>query len=92
MRMDGTSAARAFEDDELPYLKALFPGRLCPIGQSGGMIYLVAEDGRWVSLHEGWTVIYVMKSMDDMFTFSLLNENPGASIRELNNDEIPSGY
>src|SRR5690349_1919623 len=74
MRMDGAYAAGYFESEDHPYLAALFPVPLCPVGELSGMIYLVAEDGRWVVLHEGWTVMYVLLNANDAFQFALLRD------------------
>jgi hypothetical protein len=92
VRMDGAQAAAAFERDELPYLRALLPSQLCPVGEGAGMIYLVAEDGRWVALHDGWTAMYVFADANHAFLFALTDENPEANMRALGRDGVHDGY
>ncbi|WP_163998208.1 SUKH-3 domain-containing protein [Pyxidicoccus caerfyrddinensis] len=92
VRMDGAQVAAAFERDELLYLRALLPSRLCPVGEGAGMIYLVAEDGRWVALHNGWTVMCVFADANHALLFALTDENPEADMRMLGRDDVPDGY
>jgi hypothetical protein len=95
LRMDGVALARVFEEDELPYLRRLHAAPLCPVGRSAnaGLYYFVVADGTWVMLHEGWGVVYVVDSLEDVFRFALLNENPPSLVgRRLSVDEYPEGY
>lgn len=92
MRIEGKSSAVIFEHDELPYLRALHPEPLCPAGLLAGMVYLISQDGRWIALHEGWTVMHVFANANDAFLFALSDELPPFSRRMLRNEEIPPGY
>lgn len=95
LSFDGLALARLFEEDELPYLRRLHSALLCPVGRSAnmGMYYLSAADGKWLALHEGWSVVYTFDSLEDLFQFSLLEVNPSSGVmRLLKAGEFPDGY
>ncbi|NOK34090.1 SUKH-3 domain-containing protein [Corallococcus exercitus] len=60
------------DDRDLPYVRRLHGKSACPVAIGEGMIYFVSESGRWMSLHDQWTICYFLETLNDVLEFALL--------------------
>ncbi|WP_158617050.1 SUKH-3 domain-containing protein [Corallococcus exercitus] len=59
-------------EGDWPYIRKLHGESACPVAAGGGMIYFVSENGRWMSVHDQWTICYFLEALSDVLEFALL--------------------
>ncbi|WP_246137337.1 SUKH-3 domain-containing protein [Myxococcus llanfairpwllgwyngyllgogerychwyrndrobwllllantysiliogogogochensis] len=92
MRFDVGAACKWIDVDDLACVQALFSGSACPVACGEGMLYFVADDGKWFSLHEQWTVCYLMADLNTVLRFSLLGEFDLREAQVLEKHQVPPSY
>ncbi|XSF17121.1 SUKH-3 domain-containing protein [Myxococcus faecalis] len=92
LRFDAEFALDQMEVEFLPYVRRFFTESVCPIAFGIDMIYFVSEDGKWMALHDQWTVYCLLPGLDSVLRFSLfLEDGPGQMIGIVG-DMVPPGY
>ncbi|MDY7226039.1 SUKH-3 domain-containing protein [Hyalangium rubrum] len=92
LQVDAVEACRWIAEEDWPYIQKLFSPSACPVASGEGMLHFVSAEGRWLALHERWTVCYFLPDLDSMLRFAVFGGAVTFESRGLNGNEVPPGY
>ena len=93
LRFDAAEACQWIAEEDWPFIRALFSPSACPVASGESTLYFVSAEGRWMALHDGWTVCYFLPDLDSVLRFAVLFGKVGAfQGRRIERHEIPPGY
>ncbi|MFB1482130.1 hypothetical protein [Corallococcus sp. RDP092CA] len=89
---DVEEVCRWIDEDGWPYIRRLHGDSACPVAIGEGMIYFVSASGRWMSLHQQWTVCYFIETLNEVLEFALLGRFADREYVALAGEMVPPGY
>ncbi|MBZ4401750.1 SUKH-3 domain-containing protein [Myxococcus sp. AS-1-15] len=92
LEFDAMNAINQMEMELLSYVRRYFAESACPVMFGNDMIFFVSESGRWMALHDQWTVYYILPGLDAVLRFALFVENELGRMTSLEGDMVPPGY
>ncbi|MBZ4401749.1 SUKH-3 domain-containing protein [Myxococcus sp. AS-1-15] len=92
LRFDAEYALDQMEADLLPYVRRCFTEAACPVALGNDAIYFVSEDGRWMALHDQWTVYYLLPGLDAVLRFALFLQYEPGQMTGIEGDMVPPGF
>ena len=93
VHFDVFEAVAQIEEGDRPYIDALAPAPLCPVGHGGGVMLFVSADGEMVLLSDSWLGYSRVPSIAEGMDIILgIRRTPHYDGVALTREQIPPGY